>query len=64
MGWNYAKRRSPLEWRPRPPYMDSGLGLPFEVGGPKSGSVTKWKAIFPDYKGYLAIYGPTGGAKL
>jgi hypothetical protein len=31
---------SPLEWSSRPPYMDSGLGLPFEVGGPLTGSVT------------------------
>jgi hypothetical protein len=32
MGWNYAKRRSPLEWCSRPPYTVNGLGLPFEVG--------------------------------
>jgi hypothetical protein len=31
---------SPLEWSSRMPYMASGLGLPFEVGGPSSGSVT------------------------
>jgi hypothetical protein len=31
---------SPLEWSSRPPYMAGGLGLPFEVGGPSSGSVT------------------------
>jgi hypothetical protein len=31
---------SPLEWSSRPPYMASGLGLPFKVGGPSSGSVT------------------------
>jgi hypothetical protein len=31
---------SPLEWGSRPPYMASGLGLPFEVGGPSSGSIT------------------------
>jgi hypothetical protein len=30
----------PLEWSSRPPYMVNGLGLPFEVGGPSSGSVT------------------------
>jgi hypothetical protein len=32
--------RSPLEWSSRPPYMASGLGLPFEVGRPSSRSVT------------------------
>jgi hypothetical protein len=31
---------SPLEWRSRPPYMVGGLGIPFEVGGPSSGSIT------------------------
>jgi hypothetical protein len=31
---------SPLEWSSRPPYMVNGLGLPFEVSGPSSGSVT------------------------
>jgi hypothetical protein len=31
---------SPLEWYFRPPYMVNGLWLPFEVGGPSSGSVT------------------------
>jgi hypothetical protein len=38
--WNYAWKRSPLEWSSRPPYMASGLGFPFEVGGTSSGSVT------------------------
>jgi hypothetical protein len=38
--WNYAWRGSRLEWSSRPPYMTSGLGFPFEVGGPSSGSVT------------------------
>jgi hypothetical protein len=31
---------SPLEWSSRSPYMASELGLPFEVGGPSSWSVT------------------------
>jgi hypothetical protein len=39
MWWNYARKRSPLEWNSRPPYMAGGLGFPFEVGGPSSGSV-------------------------
>jgi hypothetical protein len=38
--WNYAWKGSPLEWSSRPPYMARGLGFPFEVGGPSSGSVT------------------------
>jgi hypothetical protein len=38
--WNYASKGSPLEWGSRPPYMAGGLGFPFEVGGPASGSVT------------------------
>jgi hypothetical protein len=38
--WNYAWKGSPLEWSSRPPYMAGGLGFPFEVGGPSSGSVT------------------------
>jgi hypothetical protein len=29
-----------LEWSSRPPFMVDRLGLPFEVGGPSSGSVT------------------------
>jgi hypothetical protein len=32
--------RSPLEWSSRPSYMAGGLGFPFEVSGPSSGSVT------------------------
>jgi hypothetical protein len=31
---------SPLEWSSKPSYMASGLGLPFEDGGPSSGSIT------------------------
>jgi hypothetical protein len=31
---------SHFEWSSRPPYMAGGLGFPFEVGGPSSGSVT------------------------
>jgi hypothetical protein len=31
---------SPLEWSSKPPYMACGIGLPFEVGGPSSGSIT------------------------
>jgi hypothetical protein len=38
--WNYAWKRSPLEWSSRPPYMAGRLEFPFEVGGPSSGSVT------------------------
>jgi hypothetical protein len=38
--WNYVWKGSPLEWSSRPPYMASGLGFPFEVNGPSSGSVT------------------------
>jgi hypothetical protein len=38
--WNYAWKGSPLEWSSRPPYMADGLGFPFEVGGPSSGSIT------------------------
>jgi hypothetical protein len=33
-------RGSPLDWSSRPPDMAGGLGFPFEVGGPSSGSVT------------------------
>jgi hypothetical protein len=32
-----------------------GLGFTFKVGGPISGSVTKWKVILPDYKEYPEI---------
>jgi hypothetical protein len=38
--WNYASKGSPLKWNSRLPYMADGLGFPFEVGGPSSGSVT------------------------
>jgi hypothetical protein len=34
------ERGSPLGLSSRPPYMVNWLGLPFEVGGPLSGSVT------------------------
>jgi hypothetical protein len=34
------KKSSSPEWSSRSPYMAGGLGLPFEVGGPSSGSVT------------------------
>jgi hypothetical protein len=30
---------SPFEWNSEPPYMASGLGLPFEVSGPSSWSI-------------------------
>jgi hypothetical protein len=38
--WNYVWKGSPFEWSSRLPYMAGGLGLPFEVGRPSSGSVT------------------------
>jgi hypothetical protein len=38
--WNYAWKESPLKWSSRPPYMADGIGFPFEIGGPSSGSVT------------------------
>jgi hypothetical protein len=38
--WNYAWKRSPLEWSSRAPYMADRLGFQFEVDGPSSGSVT------------------------
>jgi hypothetical protein len=57
------KRRSPLEWSHRSPYVDNRLGFPFEVGGPVSRSVTKWEAICPDYYEYPMILGPTSGAR-
>jgi hypothetical protein len=57
------ERGSPLEWIPRPHYMGNRLEFPFEVGGPVSGWVTSWKAIFPDYKEYPMILGPTGGVE-
>jgi hypothetical protein len=57
-----VERGNPLEWSSRPPYMDNGLGFPFEVGGSVFGSVTRWKVIIPDYTGYPVILGPTSGA--
>jgi hypothetical protein len=57
------ERRSPLKWSPRPPCMDEGLGLLFEIGGSISGSVTKWEAICPDYKEYPVICEPTGNTR-
>jgi hypothetical protein len=33
-------KRCPLDWSSRLPHMAGGLGFPFEVGGPSSGSVT------------------------
>jgi hypothetical protein len=38
--WNYAWKKSPLEWSSRTPCMTGGLGFPFEVGGLSSGLVT------------------------
>jgi hypothetical protein len=38
--WDYAWKESPLERSSRSPYMVSGLGFPFKVGGPSLGSVT------------------------
>jgi hypothetical protein len=38
--WDMREWGSPLEWSSRPPYMAGGLGFPFDVGGPSSGSVT------------------------
>jgi hypothetical protein len=38
---------SPLEWSSRSPYMASGLGFPFEVGGPSSGSITSKEGLLP-----------------
>jgi hypothetical protein len=49
--------------RMEPPYMAGGLGFPFEVGGPSSGSVTDFRKVaFRDYREDPAILGPTGGA--
>jgi hypothetical protein len=43
--------------------MADGLGFPFEVGEPSSGSVTDFrKAAFRDYREDPAILGPFGGA--
>jgi hypothetical protein len=41
---------SPLEWNSRPPYMASGLGFPFEVGG----RLQIRKVSFRDYREDLA----------
>jgi hypothetical protein len=38
---------SPLEWSSRTPYMASGLGFPFEDGGPSSGSVMDYEGFIP-----------------
>jgi hypothetical protein len=46
----------------RPPYMASGLGFPFEVGGPHRGRLQIRKVSFRDYREDPAIFGPTGGA--
>jgi hypothetical protein len=55
-------KRSPLEWSYRPPYMASGLGFPFKVGGPSSGSVKDFRKVaFHNYKEDPAILGSTGG---
>jgi hypothetical protein len=40
MRWNYASKGSPLDWSSSLPYTVSGLGFPFEVGGPSSRLVT------------------------
>jgi hypothetical protein len=43
--------------------MAGGLGFPFEVGGPSSGSVTYFgKVTFHNYREDHAILGSTGGA--
>jgi hypothetical protein len=52
-----------LEWSSRPPYMAGGLGFPFEVGGPSSGSVTDFRKVaFHFYREDPAILGATDGA--
>jgi hypothetical protein len=43
--------------------MAGGLGFPFEVGGPSSGSITKFRKVaFRNYRQDPAILGSTGGA--
>jgi hypothetical protein len=43
--------------------MAGGLGFPFEVGGPSSGSVTDFRKVtFRNYREDPAILGFTGGA--
>jgi hypothetical protein len=52
----------PLEWSSRPPYMASGLGFPFEIGGPSSGVGYRFRKVaFHGYREDPAILGPTGG---
>jgi hypothetical protein len=42
--------------------MAGGLGLPFEVGGPSSGSVTDFRKVtFRNYREDPAIPGSTSG---
>jgi hypothetical protein len=60
--WNYAWGESPLEWSSKLPYMAGGLGFPFEVGGPSSGSVTDLgRSPSVIYREDHVILGPTGG---
>jgi hypothetical protein len=43
--------------------MAGGLGLPFDVGGPSSGSVTDFRKVaFRNYREDPAILRSTGGA--
>jgi hypothetical protein len=43
--------------------MAGGLGFPFEVGGPSSGSVTDFRKVaFRNYREDPAILGSTSGA--
>jgi hypothetical protein len=43
--------------------MAGGLGVPFEVGGPSSGSVTDFRKVaFCNYREDPAILGSIGGA--
>jgi hypothetical protein len=43
--------------------MAGGLGFPFEVGGPSSGSVTDFRKVaFRNYREDPTIIGSTGGA--
>jgi hypothetical protein len=58
----FCGKVTPLEWSSRPPYMAGGLGFPFEVGGPSSGSVTDFRKVtFRNYREDPAILGFTGG---
>jgi hypothetical protein len=55
------EERSPIEWSSRSPYMAGGLGFPFEVDGPSSGTVTYFRNIaFHNYREDPAIPGSTG----